>query len=485
VAATDRRGDRQGWAALERAKQLIDEDDMAPAMGLLGVAAHADVAEAQFLLGTLLLNDEGEEDEEQDAEGEQEQEQEARALVRDAEHNRQRSNHPDDAKDLREIRKSARRAYKQHLQAEAAKKKAGSGSAGDKDKKAVVNHATVKQLDRTFGVTLRELLDPNTELPPLQAEAEGEDASRKADSTKAVEWIRRAADNSHWDAHVVLGNLCQSHDPPLALTASAWYLRVADPRAAGQSSSHRAPAPHPDALYNLGLMLFEGVEHADPPFPANRTASIAYFVKAAEAGDAAAQLFMGQLLHQGDEELGITPNLDSALMLLERAAKAEHSGALYYLAQLYRSGSEDGALQANRDKFLEYLDTALELHDEDALFCMADMYFHGSDGFDKDLEQARHFYEAAAERGSADAFLCLGAIYYNGIGVQRDYERAFLYYQEAAERDSLAAWKNLADMYAVGRGIPRNEDTARAILKMIKKVEQQEGEVEEEGEKQS
>lgn len=164
---------------------------MTPAMGLLGVAAHADIAEAQFLLGTLLLND----DDEADEEGDGEEEQEARALVRDAEQNRQRSNHPEDAKDLREIRKSARRAYKQYLMAEAAKKNT-TGGASDK-KAAVVSHATVKELDRAFGVTLREILDPNATLPPLQADAEGEDAARKTDSTKAVEWIRRAADNRY------------------------------------------------------------------------------------------------------------------------------------------------------------------------------------------------------------------------------------------------------------------------------------------------
>ena len=102
---------------------------------------------------------------------------------------------------------------------------------------------------------------------------------------------------------------------------------------------------------------------------------------------------------------------------------------------------------------------------------MADIYFHGSDGFGQNHEQAHGFYMAAADQGHADAYCCLGALYYNGIGVKQDFEKAFLYYQEAADRDSMMAWKNLAEMYTVGRGVPRNEVTANAIIKMLKKRE--------------
>ncbi|POM79338.1 Hypothetical protein PHPALM_3024, partial [Phytophthora palmivora] len=38
----------------------------------------------------------------------------------------------------------------------------------------------------------------------------------------------------------------------------------------------------------------------------------------------------------------------------------------------------------------------------------------------------------------------------------------------------MEAWKNLAEMYTVGRGVPRNEATAKAIIKMLKKVQTEE-----------
>ncbi|KAF4029689.1 Sel1 repeat [Phytophthora infestans] len=449
--------EKEAYEAFEKAKELMDGDDLKQAMGYLGVAAHANIADAQYMLGSLLLNEDEEEEKDQ-------AQRKNKELIRDAEASRQRSQRADDAQNIKEIRKEARAAYKQYLLEQRRKKQikterlAGAAS--------VVQHATTGELDRAFGKTVELLLDPNSKLEPLLENGDEDYADitkTHLDTTIAVEWLRRAADNSSRDAHVQLGNLCLSHDPPMALQASAWFTRVT-----------RDENPHPDALYNLGVMLFEGIQHAEPPFPGNKGASIPFFTRAAEVGDVSAQFFMGMLLHQGDKELEIEPNFRSGLMLIEMAASKGHPAALYYLAQLYRSGDEANNFPADSAKFLEHLDKAMEAGDADAFFCMADMYFHGSDGFDQDYEQAHGFYMVAAEQGHADAFCCLGALYYNGIGVKQDFKKAFLYYQEAADRDSMEAWKNLAEMYMVGRGVPRNEATATAIIKMLKKVQAEE-----------
>ncbi|KAJ0397226.1 hypothetical protein P43SY_005244 [Pythium insidiosum] len=442
-----------GRRALAKAHDAIERDDIDEAMKQLGVAAHLDVADAQYLLGSLLHQDEGDDTEEDDE----------TSLVADAETNRQRAADADEPQDLRTIRKRARAAYKQYLLGQ----RSDSDAPATRLARSIVQRATPAELDRAFGVTLTQLLDPATEIRPLSAVAMDE-ASSVGDVTQAIEWLRRAAAHGHRDAHVYLGNLCLEQEPPLAKHALEWYFRVTPPRLQKD--------PHPDALFNIGMLLHDGVENAEPPLEANRAASVPFFVQAAEAGDASAQFFMGQLLFHGDEELGIVANAKSGMMLLEKAAEQNHSGALFFLAQLYRSGDAQHKIKPNHHLFLHYLDHAMQAGDEDALFCMADMYFHGSDGFDKDLEQARMFYEASAEAGSADAFCCLGALYYNGEGVARDYEKAFMYYQEAADRHSMEAWKNLADMYYSGRGVPKNRATAQSILKMLKKMEEEEEE---------
>lgn len=446
--------EKEAYEALEKAKKMLGGNDLQQAMEHLEAAAHANIADAQYLLGSLLLNEDVEENEHEEQRKNQE-------LIRDAEANRQSFRRSDDARNIKEIRKSARAAYKQYLMEEKRKKQAkGARSASDT---SLIQHTTSSELDRSFGITMERLLDTKSKVEPLHERSDDGHTDKAMDTTKAVEWLRRAADNGHRDAIVQLGNLCLSHDPPLALDASAWFTRVTMDK-----------NPHPDALYNLGVMLFDGVEHAHPPFIGNKGASIQFFTRAAEVGDVSAQFFMGTLLHQGDEDLKIEPNFTSGLMLIEMAASKGHPAALYYLAQLYRSGDETNNCAVDRTKFLEYLDKAMEAGNSDAFFCMADIYFHGSDGFAQDNEQALKFYMAAAKRGHADAFCCLGALYYNGIGVEQDYEKAFLYYQEAADRDSMEAWKNLAEMYTIGRGVPRNEATATAIIKMLKKVQAEE-----------
>ncbi|TMW63806.1 hypothetical protein Poli38472_002747 [Pythium oligandrum] len=447
-----------GREALKKAERYIEEDDLANAMKYLNIAAHHDVADAQYLLGSLLEKD----DEEDEPEDEQE-------LVADAETNRQLVNDPDEPQDLKTIRKRARKHYKEYLLSKRANGE--DVPVTGRLSRSIVQRATTQELDRAFGVTLQQLLDPASTLRPLSAVVDEEVTEAEAlggDSTQSIEWLRRAAANGHRDAHVYLGNLCMEQEPPLVNHALEWYFNVTPPKVEKD--------PHPDALFNIGMILYEGAEHANPPFPANRAAAIPYFVSAAEAGDTSAQYFMGQLLLGGDDELEIASDPKSGLMLIERAAENDHGGALFYLAQLYRLGDEECGIKADRHQFLNYLDLAMEAGDEDALYCMADIYYHGSDGFDKDLEQARLFYLAAAEAGSAEAFCCLGAIYYNGIGVKKDYQKAFLYYQEAAERDSMEAWKNLADMHYTGRGVPKNEATAQSILKMLQKMEQEEEE---------
>ncbi|DAZ98608.1 TPA: hypothetical protein N0F65_001027 [Lagenidium giganteum] len=439
--------------AFDEAQRLIKQNEMEPAMRLLASAANQDLADAQFLLGTL---------QHAAAKAEQDDDQQPEAWNMDAEEKRQQANRADDPKDLRTIRKRARKAYMAYVRA---KRAAAKAKAAAQANNGLIQHASVQELDHAFGTTLKRFLDPSVPVQPLKASLtnENEDAALGlGDETTAVEWIRRAADNGHRGAQVQLGNFCLSQDPPLPRAAIEWYMRVSGPK---------APEPHPDALYNLGLLYYEGVDDAEPPFQADPKASLPFFMKAAEIGDPSAQYFVGHLLHQGSEELGVPANFASARMMLESAANKGHTGAMYYLAQLYRSGDPDHGVAADRRLFVQYLDQAVAHGDADALFCMADIRFHGSDGFFRDLDDAKRLYLEAAAAGNADAFCCLGAMYYNGLGVEQDYRQAFTYYQEAADRHSMEAWKNLAEMYYLGRGVPKNPATAESILKMLRKVD--------------
>ena len=63
--------------------------------------------------------------------------------------------------------------------------------------------------------------------------------------------LSRAAGQGHQEAQVLLGNLHLARDPPDAESAIQWYEE-----ASTKPDDH---PPHPDALFNLGQLYYNGV----------------------------------------------------------------------------------------------------------------------------------------------------------------------------------------------------------------------------------
>ncbi|KDO23496.1 hypothetical protein SPRG_11419 [Saprolegnia parasitica CBS 223.65] len=366
----------------------------------------------------------------------------------DAEDMRQKANATSDPQDIKTIRKQARKMYKAYREEQ--KKKTHAAS--------LVQHTTTNALDDVFGSIVEPLLNGSKKLSPLGETFEAPDDPMelmRQNNAKGVEWLRRAADAGHRDAYVRLGNLCMEHDPPLAHAGAAWYSLIAD-----------CQNPHPDALYNLGLLYYNGSANSLPPIPADAERAMGYFMKAAEVGDPSALFFMGHVLHVGHDV--VPANATSSLLMLEAAAAKGHGGARYYLAQLYRSGDESMGIAPDADVFWRYLQDAVACDDADAMYCMADAYHYGLAPLTApDMRRAIELYTQAAKLEHADALCCLGALKYE----RREYTKAFQYYQAAADRHSMSAWKNLADMYYTGTGVPQNKKTAESILDMLKQLE--------------
>ncbi|ETV84586.1 hypothetical protein H257_03753 [Aphanomyces astaci] len=411
----------------------------------LYVRALAQDALAQYELGLMYLDDDVADDDSSSNVVEDE-------WTLDAETLRQRaSSSSPDLQDIKSIRKHARKLYKEYKQST---QKSATIS-------PLVARTTSADLDDVYGSITQPWLDGSRLLAPLSSESEVDDTVIMqvlggSNQAKGVEWLRRAADNGHRDAFVRLGNLCMAHDPPLVHAARAWYSVIAF-----------CEKPHPDALYNLGMLLYDDHPTAVPtPTVANLPLAMDCFMKAAEVGDPSAQFFMGHVLHVGNESVAANPV--SSRMLLEQAATQGHGGALYYLAQLHLSGAEAMHVPVDLDKALTYLRLAVDEDEADALVCMADMYREGLPPVvPVDVQAAHDLYERAAAMGHPEALCTLGALAY----ANRLYEPAFQYYQAAADRHSMAAWKNLADMYYAGVGVPQNKKTAESILDMLRKMD--------------
>ena len=313
-------------------------------------------------------------------------------------------------------------------------------------------------MDETFGGYIESVVDPKQTIGPLVATEDMISGDINLVHRDGVAWLRRAAENGHQDARVRLGNLSMENDPPLVDAGLHWYNQAIEDE----------DKPHPDALYNLGMIYFEGNQAAD--IKPNLELALDYFIRAAAIGDPSAQFYLGHLYRVGSQEMGVPQDTERALVLLESAAAQGHTEAQYYLAQLYRSGDSDAGLEPDNQKFHFFLNAAVDNEHADALFCLADMYFHGSDGLPVNHKKAIEYYKRACAEGSVDAMCTMGAIYYNGVGADRDYEKAFRYYQAAADRHSIAAWKNVAQMHMLGHGVPQSEQTALSIIDMIHKL---------------
>ena len=79
-------------------------------------------------------------------------------------------------------------------------------------------------------------------------------------------------------------------------------------------------------------------------------------------------------------------------------------------------------------------------------------------------------YQKAAEQGDVNAQSILGAMYYEGKGVQKNYAKAFEWFEKAAEQGHANAQYNLGVMYANGESVPK--DYTRAIAWYQKAAEQ-------------
>ena len=155
----------------------------------------------------------------------------------------------------------------------------------------------------------------------------------------------------------------------------------------------------------------------------------------------------------------------------------ENSASTDWLRSLAESGTLEGQIIL--------LDQALQGSAE-AQYALA-VLFRGGAGVAADMNQARHWYQAAAAQGHAAAmaslrhlasegdgaaFYALGVLNRDGLGVPRDFakaRRAFLWAGEAGHIEALFA---AADMLSNGTGGAADTDAAHATYAQVVRLSQ-------------
>jgi TPR repeat protein len=116
--------------------------------------------------------------------------------------------------------------------------------------------------------------------------------------------------------------------------------------------------------------------------------------------------------------------------------------AAFKLGASYHDG--DG-VQKDLAEARKWFEVAAKAGERRAQFNLGLMYLNGEGG-DKDVTLARRWFERAADQGNERAHFQLGLMYYKGEGQQQDFAKAKEHFQSAALSDVAEAQTNMGVM---------------------------------------
>ncbi len=245
----------------------------------------------------------------------------------------------------------------------------------------------------------------------------------------------------------------------------------ATPAPAAAPPAQPTPASSPDLGANPSAKPSDGIDpnrfggkHTDEPYGAFQRGlyKTAYnlALPRAEAGDAAAQTLIAEILSRG---LGVARNDADAAKWYQRAAEQGVPEAQFQYALMLLDGKyvtrDDQAATA-------LMQSAAEAGNRFAQFNYAQMLVKREPG-EKGLVKAVPYYERAATTGLADAQYAMAQIYANGVGGRlRDDHRARLLLVQAARQNYDTAQFDLSLWMASGRGGDRDLKSAFGWMKL-------------------
>jgi len=172
---------------------------------------------------------------------------------------------------------------------------------------------------------------------------------------------------------------------------------------------------------------------------------IAGLVKlAADAGDAQAQMYYGQMLFLGYGPL--QPDRVAAQAWLSKAAQAGQPGAMGLLAWMHKYGV---GTAADPQEALRWMRTGADKGDPYATFLLASAHLVG-EGVPRNLPEGLTWARRAAERGDAHAQWFVGQTYYEGGILPKDLSQAALWLQRASAQNEVNAASTLGVMHLTG-----------------------------------
>lgn len=181
--------------------------------------------------------------------------------------------------------------------------------------------------------------------------------------------------------------------------------------------------------------------------------------KAADLGDAKAQLLLGQKYAKGQ---GVKKNDAEAAKWYHKAAEQGHYLGQGMLGAMYEIGR---GVPQNYAEAAKWYRKAAEQGYDDMEFSLARLYEQGQ-GVVQDDAEATKWYRKAAEQGHTEAQFRLGYAYSLGRGVPQNNVESATWYQKSADQGYARAQLGLALMYHDGKGVVKNYRESAKLLRL-------------------
>ena len=168
--------------------------------------------------------------------------------------------------------------------------------------------------------------------------------------------------------------------------------------------------------------------------------SRSWLEQAANQGHAGA---MNQLAWIYREGLGVTEDLDYAVVWHRHSAEANYPRAMTNLAYLYSIGK---GVEKDLETSERWYKRAAELNSASGIYAVAVYYLNGTGGMQKNEQEGVGLLMKSAQLGHKRAMYAIGKRYENGDGLELDIEQAINWYSESAklgEPDAVAAMDRL------------------------------------------
>jgi uncharacterized protein len=172
--------------------------------------------------------------------------------------------------------------------------------------------------------------------------------------------------------------------------------------------------------------------------------------KAAGAGDANGQFYLGEIYDKGR---GVPQDFAEAAKWYRAAADQNQVDAQEVLCTRYFFGQ--ATLPKDPTQAVKYCPGAAKAGKEYAAF-LAGYLFERGQGTTADPKKAAEYYKISAEKGNVSAQEALGSMYFFGEGVAQDYALAAKWNKAPAEKGRDFPQFLLGYMYELGRGVDKN-----------------------------